>query len=160
MNDVGAEGFFRGVLMLEYYQPGETDPRTLKTDQLVQLQEPLATVRNSMYLLPGGTVMSENDQVSTIIAKLPASASKSGQKVEAVIRTSDGYKSFAPPASEYRAFVFYPEGTDLDEASKWHLTVTSQDDAKKAPGELKNFYTLQIDPLTGRLTSYRPTMKR
>jgi uncharacterized protein (TIGR02596 family) len=160
MNDVGAEGFYRGVLFLEYYQPGETDPRTEKGGSYTQLQKPLAIVRNSMHLLPGGTVLSENEQFSTLIANRPVSMNKKGETVEAVLRTGSGFQSFSPPASDYRAFVFYPEGTDLDEAAKWHVTVTSQEDSQKAPDEVKNFYTLQIDALTGRLTSYRPTMKR
>ncbi|MEZ0275917.1 MAG: Verru_Chthon cassette protein D [Roseimicrobium sp.] len=160
MNDVGAEGFYRGVLFLEYYQPGETDPRTAKLGTLVQLQKPLAIVRNSMHLLPGGTVMSENDKLSTLIANRPKSQDSTGQAVETILRSGTGYQNYTPPATEYRAFIFYPEGTDLDESAKWHVTVTSQDDCQKAPDEVKNFYTLQVDPLTARLTSYRPTMQR
>jgi uncharacterized protein (TIGR02596 family) len=153
-------GFFRGVVFMEYYQPGELDPRTAKSGAMVQLQRPLAIVRNSMHTLPSGTVISENPQMSTLIGNRPPSLSGGGQTVEAVLKNGSNYESYSPQATDYRAFVFYPEGTDLDESAKWHLTVTSQDDSQKSPEEVKNFYTLQVDPLTGRLTSYRPSIRR
>jgi uncharacterized protein (TIGR02596 family) len=160
LSGAGEGGFFRGVIFMEYYQPGELDPRVAKDKSMVQLQAPLAIVRNSMHLLPGGIVISENTQMSTLIGNRPPSMSGSGLMVEAVLKNGTKYENFSPPATDYRAFVFYPEGTDLDEAAKWHLSVTSQDDAQKSPEEIKNFYTLQVDPLTGRLTSYRPSIRK
>lgn len=159
MSGASAGGFFRGVIFMEYYQPGEQDPRTAGTSAFVQLQTPLAIVRNSMHLLPSGTAISEDPMMSTLIVNRPPSSSGGGQPVEAVLRNGTKYETFSPPADEYRAFIFYPEGTDLNEAAKWHLTVTSQDEVQKGPGALRNFYTLQVDPLTGRLTSYRPSIQ-
>ncbi|WP_170156794.1 Verru_Chthon cassette protein D [Roseimicrobium gellanilyticum] len=159
LNGASAEGFYRGVVFTEYYQTGELDPRAATQKAYTQLMRPLAVVRKAMHLLPGGTAISEDVQMSTLIGNRPDSLDGDGQTVDAVLRVGDKYIPFTPPASKYRSFVFYPEGTDLDEAAKWYLTVTSTENAEKAPTEVRNFYTIQVDALTGRLSSYRPSIQ-
>lgn len=56
----------------------------------------------------------------------------------------------------YVAFRFHPDGsTDLAEANSWTLTLVRQptDDPTVLS---KNFVALQIDPVTGHISSYRP----
>ncbi len=56
----------------------------------------------------------------------------------------------------YVAFRFRPDGsTDLAEAASWTLTLVRQPSAD--PAELsKNFVALQLDPVTGHISSFRP----
>jgi uncharacterized protein (TIGR02596 family) len=148
-----AGGYFRGGLMLEYFQPGETDPRT----GTAALARPLAVVRQAMVVMPEGTAMSENSQMSTLLG---VATRPSGQNVaaavETVMKTTRGYEPFLPLSEEYRSFVLYPETTSLDSESKWHLAVVPEADASRPPTEVSNYYTLLIDPVTTRLSIYRP----
>jgi hypothetical protein len=61
-----------------------------------------------------------------------------------------------PEAVNYRAFLCLPESTDLNAGSNWFVTLLQENDAQLSPNEVKNFYTIQIEPVTGRLMSYRP----
>lgn len=146
-------GFFRGGLMLEYFQPGETDPR----NGTAALGKPLAVVRQAMVVLPEGTAVSENAQMSTLLGDATKPSGKKGaNEVETVMKTTRGYESFEPLSEEYRAFVLYPETTSLDTESKWHLAVVPLADAARPPTAVTNYYTLLIDPVTARLSIYRP----
>ncbi|HSJ05019.1 MAG: Verru_Chthon cassette protein D [Verrucomicrobium sp.] len=146
-------GFFRGGLMLEYFQPGETDPRTGTS----ALSRPLALVRQAMVILPEGTALSENSQMSTLLGSATTpSAQSPGASVETVIKTVNGYETFRPLSEEYRAFVLYPETTTLDSDAKWHVAVVPASDATRPPAQVTNFYTLLLDPVTTRLSTYRP----
>ncbi len=56
----------------------------------------------------------------------------------------------------YVAVRFRPDGsTDLAESSAWYLTLAKhpQPNSEELP---KNFFTIQIDPVTGALDYYRP----
>lgn len=148
-----AGGFFRGGLMLEYFQPGETDPRT----GTAALAHPLAVVRQAMVVLPEGTAMSENAQMSTLLGTATRPASQNAAAtVETVMKTANGYEPFVPLSEEYRSFVLYPETTSLDSESKWHLAVVPEADAARPPAAVTNYYTLLVDPVTTRLSIYRP----
>ncbi len=153
MNGAPNGGFFRGGLMLEYFQPGETDPRT----GTAALGKPLAVVRQAMVVLPEGTAVSENPQMSTLLGDATKPSDKKGAGlVETVMKTTAGYSNFDPSSEEYRAFVLYPETTSLDSESKWHLAVVPLADAARPPAQVTNYYTLLIDPVTTRLSIYRP----
>jgi hypothetical protein len=153
LNGAPTGGFFRGGLMLEYYQPGETDPRTGST----ALAQPLALVRHAMVVLPEGTALSENSRLSTLLgpATLPSGQAGAGG-VETVMKTTSGYEPFLPLSEEYRSFVLYPETTSLDASEKWHLAVVPVAEADAAPSAVTNYYTVLLDPVTTRLSIYRP----
>lgn len=63
---------------------------------------------------------------------------------------------------KYVGFQFLPNGSaDLDptgatEAGGWFLTLTEANIKMPANGIPKNFYTLRIDPLSGRVRLFRP----
>lgn len=153
LNGAPVGGFFRGGLMLEYFQPGETDPRTGTR----ALDHPLALVRQSMVVLPEGTAISENREMSTLLSVAAATPGQgASSSVETVIKTTRGYEPFRPLSEEYRAFVMYPETTSLDPEAKWHLAVVPEADARKEPMGVNNYFTVLIDPVTTRLSIYRP----
>jgi len=148
-------GPFRGVLVLEYYQPGEADPRSTTVYQ--KLSKPLAVASQPMTQLPDGVVFSENTELSSMIGNLTTTpAGTTDAQVDSAIRVQGTYQSFTPPGVDYKSFVIYPETTTLNSAGKWFITAVSAEDLNKPPAEVKNFYTVQIDPLSGRATAYRP----
>ncbi|MES2307602.1 MAG: Verru_Chthon cassette protein D [Verrucomicrobiota bacterium] len=58
---------------------------------------------------------------------------------------------------EYYAFRFHSDGTTtllMDGDSSWHLTIVFDADIKTSAADLKNFYTVAINPLTGLSKSY------
>jgi hypothetical protein len=59
---------------------------------------------------------------------------------------------------EFRSFLIRPEGTSLAAASLWFLTLVYEQDAENGTpiNEIDNFSCIQIDPVNGRLLSYRP----
>ena len=55
---------------------------------------------------------------------------------------------------EYIPILFYPDGsTNLDPTKNWFLTLTY---ANGETSSWKNFYTIQVDSLTGAVKTYRP----
>jgi len=154
----GAKSHFRGVLLLEYYQEGELDPRfSNQSSASTMLKNPLAVIRQSMYSMPEGMAMSENSSLSTLVTELPEPNQGAGKAVETVLRTSTGtFIPYTPPSTEYKSFLMYPETTNLDNTLKWFVTLVPTKDVDKQPNELKNYFTVQIDPVTARISSYRP----
>lgn len=55
---------------------------------------------------------------------------------------------------QYISIVFNPDGSvNLDQTLKWFVTVNNSNDLQTPP---KNFVTLQLDPATGQVRTYRP----
>ena len=58
---------------------------------------------------------------------------------------------------QYVAFQFKPTGeTSLDPASKWFLTLILENDPIQPSGLPANFLTIQIDPVSGKPSVFRP----
>jgi uncharacterized protein (TIGR02596 family) len=96
--------------------------------------------------LTQGTKISRDSKLSTLVTD---SALASGSAEIPQTETSESYLSFA----------FYPDGsTSLPSKGttddNWFLTVVS--DKPSSTDIPKNFYCVQIDPVTGRLKAYRP----
>jgi len=116
--------------------------------------------------LPAGVVMNEG-KLSTILDQRPREQPKSSDPALPDTQAGRNY--------EYVALRFLPDGsTDLPptgvesgdtKGDSWYLTIHgSQIQNKGAGGAGKtetlpdNFFTLQIDPITGSTRSYRPTV--
>lgn len=89
--------------------------------------------------LPDGVAFSRNERFSSVLraSASPGADSPSHRRTLATIR-------------------FFPDGsTSLPESENWFVTVVenSQRDTDNLPA---NFATVQIDPVTGRLETYRP----
>lgn len=66
---------------------------------------------------------------------------------------------YSPSSYQYVAFRFKPSGgTDLNAApaKSWHLSLGLTGDAIKELGVPDNFYTIQLNALTGRTRLFRP----
>lgn len=158
-----ATAAYRGALMLEFYNQGERDPRAdLDASKSGTLEAPLAVARRGLLTLPSGVVMSEDPGLSTLLNPYKNSylAKMDGDgEVETSMRSGNGYKEFeGAKGQQYYSFTFFPETTSLDtnSAQKWHVTVVSDTELQASAEEVKNFYTISVDAVTGRLTAYRP----
>lgn len=108
------------------------------------------------HLSPGVTV-SREARHSTLLDY--ASASRSGITREAVI---PGALPALPASTHSTSFRFRPQGgTNLAPIagadSQWYLTLFLENAQRdSASGLPKNYFTAQIDPVTGRVRIYRP----
>jgi uncharacterized protein (TIGR02596 family) len=150
----GAE-YFRSVVLLRYFQPGEPNPDPAAAG--APLQNATAIILGSPTRLPSGIVMSDTEALSTLLS------SDSGPTTapETMQLTTDGLQPWEFPGrgdADYRSFLIRPEGTSLTGADRWFVTVVYEQDAERntGPSELENFSCIQIDPVNGRLLTYRP----
>ncbi len=154
-----AGGSYRGILLLEYYHTGEVDPRTIISGgggAPVFLSTPLAVVRKPISVLPNGVVISEQQQLSSLFSAGASSTSSSQASIPTIVRRGTGFEPYDLPSSEYHSLVIYPDSTNLNSAGQWFVTVVPEGDLQKAPADLVNFFTVQIDPVNSRLSLYRP----
>lgn len=143
---------YRSIVLLRYYQVGETNPDPKSNG--APLTSPLAVIMGDTHTFASGIVMSENSSMSTLLG----SGTPPGVSVQTKILTNTGLENWSYPVNgaNYHSFVLRPEGTSLDPNSKWFVTLVADRDEEGSPGEAKNFYCIQIDPVNGRVTSYRP----
>ncbi|WP_425501938.1 Verru_Chthon cassette protein D [Phragmitibacter flavus] len=155
--DPGADPRFRSVLLLRHFEQGAPNPDPNPANQGKPLTAPMALVLGEVLNLSQDLVLSENNEMSTFLANLADGNSTVGTKVSNASGLSD--YTFRP-GSSFKSFIFRPEGTNLNPAppNKWFVTlvVASDEEEGLTPDEVKNFYCVQVDPSTGRITSYRP----
>jgi uncharacterized protein (TIGR02596 family) len=146
-------GQYRGLMFVRYYQAGEPDPRTATGAPLGQ---PLAIADfGGIHRLPSGVVMASSENLSSLMS-LPESR-PTGGNADLVAKQNGEYAEVRlPDALSYRSFLCLPEGTDLNTAVPWFVTLLMSNEANAEAAKLKNFYTIQIEPATGRIMSYRP----
>lgn len=154
-DDVGAR--YRGIMIVKYYQAGEPDPRAASG---ASLGSPLAVADfGGIYRLPSGVEISESPVLTSFMDLPEVQASGQGGSNSAEIVTKRGSefdRLDLPEAVAYRSFLCLPESTDLSASATWFVTLIQNNERGRSPSELKNFYTIQIEPVTGRLMSYRP----
>jgi len=150
-----SEARYRGIMIVKYYQAGEPDPR----GGGAPLVAPLAVADfGGVYRLPSGIEIANSNQLTSFM-DLPENQATGGGTAAAQIFVKRG-GTFEimemPEAVAYRSFLCLPESTDLNAADTWFVTLLQSADRERGASELKNFYTIQIEPITGRLMSYRP----
>lgn len=92
--------------------------------------------------LPDGVVMTESSPFSSVLANGAVPG---------------GVGPFQGTDRNYKAVRFAPDGsTDLDPSGVWTLTVVPRTSEPTAERPADNFATVQVDPITGRSTIYRP----
>jgi uncharacterized protein (TIGR02596 family) len=108
---------------------------------------------DTLYL-PAGIVLGESQKLSPLLA---SGSIQSEQDLERVIKRSSG--------ARFKAFLINPDGsTNLPvlmngnySPELCYFTVAEERILDDDSGEIpKNFFTIQIDPATGRITTYRP----
>lgn len=146
---------YRGLIILSHYFAGEPNPDNLA----VSLTSPLSVAEfGGIHSIPTSFVI--NEGLSTLINDAPIKGTGSGGAGAIKVRTSTGLTDLNLPSNwgEYVGFLCLPEGTNLNpgDDQRWYLTFVEARNATAAAAGLKNFYTIQIDPVTGRLSAYRP----
>ena len=152
-----ASAIYRGVLLLKYFQTGEPDPTALDGSSLAS---PLAVAEfGGIYRLPSGIEIAESAVLSSImnLNERPARGGDSGGSARVVVKRAGNYDELEVPEGQaFRSFLCLPEGTDLNANETWFVTMVESNNRDSSPNDLKNFYTIQIEPVTGRLMTYRP----
>ena len=150
----GTNALPRGVMLVKYYQTGEPDPRD---PGAAALESPLAVADfGGLIRLPGGVVMSNTLALNSFMNLRETTATGAGA-ADLVMKQGGGYQRVNyPDARNYRSFLCLPEGTNLNATESWFVTLVSTNEANQGANEVRNFYTIQIEPVTGRLMSYRP----
>jgi uncharacterized protein (TIGR02596 family) len=148
--------FYRSIVLMRYYDAGEPNPDS--KDSVKTLTTPITLHMGESVKLPDTVVFTEVEGGSTLLT-LPAPGPASGQSY---FLTSGGKQpyEFPYPNSEYRSFIFRPDGTSLaaTPGEKWFVTLVSDNDEVKVASmaDVKNYYCIQVDPVNGQTTSYRP----
>lgn len=166
-DDPAGDARYRSVILLRRYEKGQPSPEASAVGQ--PLDAAMTLVVGSVVNLPSGYVLSELPQASTLMANAVQSSSGSADSGGATqteaptqIKILRGGKlevySFPESVESRAGFVLRSEGTNLNSSQKWFVTLVKETDEKsgREPDEWKNFYCIQVNPVTGGVTSYRP----
>lgn len=148
---VGDPVGYDSFLIVTHYAVGEPDP----TDMSRPLTTPMALAAfGGVNNLPNGLVITDNARHSTLISEIGENAS-GGESQLKVRRGANLEDLDLEGYDEYRSFLFLPEGTNLLTGEKWFLTIMNEKDVESSSLP-KQFFTIQVDPVTSRISSYRP----
>jgi len=126
--------------------------RIYTTDDSQRLDDngnPVLVALGGIKRLPSDTIMSQKVGFSTLLSSLnpdptPATEDVPGEK-----------------GAAYKVVEFNPDGSTTLPATptngdKWFITVKAENDPESAAMPAKNFITVMLDPVTGRLKSFQP----
>lgn len=148
-----SETRYDSLLIMTHYAAGESDP----SDPASALGAPLSLIEGEgVANLPEAVAFMEGAQYSSL---LESNHTKSGgdEKADAKQLRSGQLQSYdlSNLSGDYRSFLFLPESTNLLSNEKWFVTLVSDNAA--ASGKLpKDFVTIQVNPVTAKITTYRP----
>ena len=112
-----------------------------------------ATPVTRPLFFPHRVIVSENGEVSPLLQN---SASSLGEEVTPSSRVG----AFAPADVRYKSFTIRPNGTVTSSnnipAENWFLTLHHENDRKPDGIKPANFATIQINPVTGKVSILRP----
>ena len=111
---------------------------------------PTPSLVDKPTVLPGPIIMDSGSTLSSLTQ--PASASPLSTPT-----SSDPPLGSLGSSYSYIGFYFYPDGsTSLTPTSIWYVTLHNLTDGNNLTAPPKNYYTIQIDPSSGRITQYTP----
>ena len=144
---------YDSLLVMTHYAQGESDP----SDPASSLDEPLSLVEGEgISQLPEGVAFMKGAQYSALLES--KSTDKGGdEKAETKQLRSGRLENYDLTNfdGDYRGFLFLPESTNLVSSEKWFVTLVS-DRAGEASTLPKDFVTIQVNPVTAKVTTYRP----
>jgi uncharacterized protein (TIGR02596 family) len=128
----GKDGAFRAIQIFEVLENGVAVP----------LDKP--------QLLPQSVVMN-SDSLSTLLSDSSMKTVKADSKRDPALPRKIEHNY------EYVAFRFMPDGsTNLKPTEKWFVTIHNMNDKPTGTNPPNNFFTLQIDPVSGASKAFRP----
>jgi|GEM_PF-4840886 len=159
LDNSSASGFhYRTAYLLRYYDIGEASP--VLGESGVTLTAPMKLYAGESLMLPDGVVMASATAASSLLSFTPVSGE--GGTTDTYILTPGGKAPYQFPSDEYefQSFVFRPTSTNLPSGTsdKWFVTLISdtEESEGKAMADIPNYYCVQVDPVNGRVTTYRP----
>jgi uncharacterized protein (TIGR02596 family) len=145
---------FRIYKLPDEATPGSAVPAKFRAMQIFQLDSTKGTASpvGRAVFLPRGVTFFETATVSTLLTTQSPPYAVSG--------TSAGvnFVGFTPSSYSYICFEFNPDGsTDLDATKNWFISLAIGKE-KPVSGQVlpANFFTVQVEPATGRVRNFRP----
>lgn len=151
----GSRISYRTVVLMRHYDAGEPSP--FPSEAGTVLQAPINVHHGETLILPEGVVIASSSNASTLLT-LPEPADDGNSS----FKLGDGRVEYKFPAErpEYRSFIFGINNTNLpsNPSDRWFVTLIYETDEEKGTpiAAVDNYYCLQVDPVNGRITSYRP----
>jgi uncharacterized protein (TIGR02596 family) len=149
---------FRFYKLPDSGAPAGSSPTVYRAFQIFSLDDDGSQTNavTKVVFLPANIIITNSDTLSSLLPSTPSdppyavSGSAAGNPLG----------PYSPPSYSYMDFHFRANGsTDLnpDSASTWFVTLVNEHDSSSgANGLPANFFTIQVDPLTGRARSFRP----
>ena len=140
--------------------PGETvsDPTTgqYRALQLFEVVESVVAIPiDKPQRLPISVVMEPNKTFSSLITDPSSPSTRTVQKPAA---SDPELPRGVAKNYNYVAFRFQQDGsTNLPPASQWFVTIRNLTDKVTGSTPPPNFFTLQVDPVSGTVKGFRPT---
>ncbi|HSI87280.1 MAG: Verru_Chthon cassette protein D [Candidatus Methylacidiphilales bacterium] len=133
---------------------GSTTPSQYRAMQMYVLDSAKGTASPAgrAVFLPRGVSFFEAASVSTLLTTQSPPYAVSG--TTAAVK----FVGFDPGSYNYKCFEFNPDGsTDLDPTKNWFISLANTKEKLASGQQLPaNFFTVQIDPATGRIRNFRP----
>jgi uncharacterized protein (TIGR02596 family) len=128
--------------------PGKTSE--LRSFQIFRIEDDgTAKALGKVQQLPTAVIISSDTTFSTLVSPDRSKSFSSTDPQVSIPRAGTLYDAYY--------FRFRPDGsTDLDPTLKWYLTVYNETDKPTAGSPPPNYATIQIDPISGDIMTYRP----
>lgn len=151
---------YRSLALLRYYEAGEANPDPAPANSGKPLPAPISVIVGQVLYLPQGIVIANHSEASTLVTDPSVRVgSNSATGPPKVIRGGkmEDY-TFQNQPVEMASFVVRADGTALDPAIQWCMTLTdsAKTGGESTPADWPNFFCIQLDPVNGRIVSYRP----
>ncbi|XHR27340.1 MAG: Verru_Chthon cassette protein D [Chthoniobacteraceae bacterium] len=136
----------RQVEVRFYQLPGDQNTLGYRAFQLFRIEPEGAKAVTKVIRFPQFTAFASTADKTSLL-NLPVQSATASSP--ALPRQGTNYK--------YLSFKFKPTGeTDLDTSAKWFLTLVLENDPVRQIGLPANFLTVQINPVSGKPTVFRP----
>ncbi|WP_166443067.1 Verru_Chthon cassette protein D [Phragmitibacter flavus] len=153
----GSTSAYRTVVLMRHYDAGEPSPFPAESGTV--LDSAITIHHGETLKLSDDLVISSATAASSLLTLPAPSAAAQANTFTLSGSTRNAYE-FPVEDHEYRSFIFRPNSTNLPSTgtSRWFLTIISEAEevSGTAIASVPNYYCIQIDPINGRITSYRP----
>ncbi len=148
---------YHTVALFRHYETGEASPDPNPSASGRPLPAPLSLVLGDVLTLPDTLVITATPAASSLIDGLPDNNATA--RATKIIKNGV-FADYQVPyeGATYKSFTFRSDATSLDSTRRWFLTLVDavDEESGRGPANWKNFYCVQVDPLSGRVSTYRP----
>lgn len=156
-NTPGNTEAYRSIVLMRHYDSGEPSPFTDEAGTI--LTNPISVHHGEFLHLPEGVAIASSPSASSILTLPQADTQQENHSYNLNSNSRTPYE-FPAENPEYRSFIFRSSSTNLpaNPSDRWFVTlVADNDEERKTPiTSVPNYYCVQIDPINGRITTYRP----